>query len=46
MTFTEDELELKYKQYLQDWDYSHGDGPYKYEYWKKDYLSKRTSTSR
>jgi len=41
MNFTEEELRAAYNKYVEDWP-NYGDGPYIYEYWKHDYLSKRT----
>ena len=42
MEYTEEELQIKYDQYVDEWNYSFGDGPLVFYYWKQDYLSKRT----
>jgi len=41
LEFTEAELLIAYDKYVEDWP-KYGDGPYIYEAWKEDYLSKRT----
>jgi len=44
MIFTEEHLLSQYQKYLDSWDYTSGDGPYYYEYWKDFNLQKRTSS--
>lgn len=42
MEFTEHELLTKYNQYVYNWNHSYGDGPLLYDYWRQEYLAKRT----
>ena len=42
MEYTEEELLIKYDQYVHEWNHSYGDGPFLFDYWKQDYLSKLT----
>ena len=44
MKFTEACLLSEYQKYLDSWNYDSGDGPFVYEYWKEEYLQKRTSS--